>query len=53
MLPCKKRYVIGVIAIIFLLWQCTDPDDDEYTQQRYERAADNARTMNLNSASTT
>lgn len=43
-LPCKKRYIIGVVVIIFLLWKCSGPDDDEYAaQQRAEQAADAAR----------
>ncbi|EFO7976545.1 hypothetical protein H8U31_001366 [Salmonella enterica] len=43
-LPCKKRYIVGVVVIIFLLWKCSGSDDDEYAaQQRAEQAADNAR----------
>lgn len=39
----KKRYIIGVIVIVFILWRCTASDEDDYAQQRQEQAADAAR----------
>jgi hypothetical protein len=43
-LPCKKRYIVGVIVIIFLLWKCTSNDDaEQQAQARAQQAADDAR----------
>lgn len=39
----RKRYVIGVIAIMLVLWRCTDSNDDEYARQQQAQAADDAR----------
>lgn len=42
----KKRYIVGAVAIVFLLWKCSGNDDElAYTQQRQMRAADDARYM--------
>ncbi|EAB4417329.1 hypothetical protein D7B12_18025 [Salmonella enterica] len=33
----KKRYIVGVIVVVFLLWQCTDSEDEQYESQRNEQ----------------
>ncbi|EDZ0839894.1 hypothetical protein GJ904_17625 [Salmonella enterica] len=41
----KKRYIVGAVVIVFLLWRCTDHDEQDYSQLRQERAADDARAL--------
>ena len=42
----KKRYIIGALVIVVLLFKCSGPDEDEqYQNARYDRAAEDARYM--------
>ena len=52
-LPCKKRYIVGALMMIFFLYKCSGPDESaQYQQDRLSRAADDAREQaNLEAAS--
>ncbi|EPT1451891.1 hypothetical protein ACVOZ6_003479 [Escherichia coli] len=41
----KKRYIVGAVVIVFLLWKCSGSDDEDYSQLRQQRAADDVRVL--------
>ncbi|EJH8717619.1 hypothetical protein NF539_004859 [Escherichia coli] len=36
----KKRYIVGAVVIVFLLWRCSDSDEPDQAMIQQQRAAD-------------